>query len=120
MMSPYVQNVTKWINHYNPKTAPDANVTPPTDFMYNGQSNGVAHEGYMNVAQVEEKGPRPPVPSAGPSAALRTVSPGQVAIQQAAFDAKREEIEKDEARGDSAKSTKIMKVRKTQRNLRST
>ena len=72
----------------------------------------------MNVSQVEAAAPPPPVPTAGPSATLRTVSPAQVAIQQAAFNAKREEIEKDEAHAHSTKSTKTMKSKKSSVNIK--
>ena len=113
-MTPYVQNVTRWINHYRPKTAADTNVSPNSDNLFNGNSIGLAQHGHMNVSQVEQKAPAPPVPSTGPSTALRTVSSSQAAIQQAVLDAKREEIEKDEAVGKGRKksSTNGMKTKK--------
>ena len=116
MMSPYVQNVTKWIEHYNPKTAHDSNVTPYTDTSYNGNNIGLGQQGHMNVAKVEAKAPAPPVPSTGTTSALRTVSSAQAAVQQAAFDAKRKEIEKDESNAQSRKSNKVMKTKKTKKS----
>ena len=105
MMSPYVQNVTKWINHYSPKTTADTTVSPNSDNLFSGNSIGLAQQGHMNVSQVEQKAPAPPVPSTGPSTALRTMSTSQATIQQAVFDAKRDEIEKDEAGGKLQKYT---------------
>ena len=97
MMTPYVQNVTKWISHYEPKNNTDVNVTPPNDSQFTNNNGSLAQEGHMNVAQVETKGPPPTVPSTGQPTALKTVSTSQAAVQQAVFDAKRDEIEKSES-----------------------
>ena len=111
-MTPYVQNVTKWISHYNPDKASDVHVSPHTDSHFGVEGVGLAQEGRMGVAQVESKGPAPPVPSLGTPAALRTVATSQAAVQQAAFDAKREEIEKSEATAGSRKKTNSTQMKK--------
>lgn len=94
----YVQNVSRWIKHYDPDTAPDTSVPPPSDSVFSTDNAGIAHEGHMNVSQVEAKGPPPPVPSVGVPAAFRTISSSQATVQQAVFDAKREEIEQSESK----------------------
>ena len=74
MMTPYVQNVTKWISHYNPNKASDTHVSPHTDSHFVVEGVGLAQEGRMSVAQVESKGPEPSVPLLGTPTALRNCS----------------------------------------------
>ena len=112
MMVPYVQNVTKWIEYYNPKTVSAASDTPSIIGLAHGKSSGLAQEGSMNVQPVEAKGPIPAAPSIGSSTALRTISTSQSVIQQAALDAKREEIVKDESKGILEKTKRVMKAKK--------
>jgi len=96
----YVQNISKWVEHYNPSKPNGAHLKPFNDSVLHGDTAGIAQEGHMSVAPVEARLPAPAVPfgkNQAVPAGLRAISSAQATVQQAAFDAKREEIEKSEA-----------------------
>lgn len=125
--TPYVQNVSKWIQHYNPAGNADPHVSVPNDNPNSGETTGLAQEGQMAVSQVESSAPPMKVPHTSPNAALRTVSSSQATVQQAAFDAKRDEIlssesaaltaagSKKKKSGNKSQISKGRKVQKTKR-----
>ena len=93
MYTPYVQDVSRWLDHYKAKHSYNAMLTANSDNFSTPTTKGLAQESNMFVSKVEPRGPRPPVPSTGTPAALRTVSTSQGSLQQAMFDAKRAKIE---------------------------
>ena len=96
MNTPYVQDVNKWVDHYKSKHSYNAMLKRNSDNFDNfatSTTKGVAQESNMFVSKVEPRGPMPQVPSTATPAALRTVSTSQGALQQALYDAKREQIE---------------------------
>ena len=93
MYTPYVQDVSKWLNHFKSKQSfNDMLVANHDTSSATSTTQGLAQESDMFVTKVEPRGPRPPVPSTGIPVALRTVSSSQASVQEAMFDAKRAQI----------------------------
>lgn len=92
----YVQDVRKWVDYYSSGIhSPHSKKNSVPDGETSGTPNAgtISEIGPMSVAQVEPKLPLPPVPTAAGSAAFRTVTPSETAVQQATFDAMRTKID---------------------------
>ena len=94
MLQPYVQDVNRWIDYYKkgingPLQSRDLTNAHPTPAPNKGSLSETAD---ITVSSVEPKGPLPPVPSTGPSPAMKTISPSEAAVQQAAFNVKRQKL----------------------------
>ena len=111
MLPPYVQDVTQWVNYYRKHAGNKLNASAPNqDSALNNvkNSSGLAQEGSMSVLKVEPRGPAPPVPSTGPSAALNTITTSEASLQQAIYDAKRAQIQQSKAAA-AAGGSRVMK-----------
>lgn len=94
MYEPYVQNTDKWIAYYaqgihskQKGKMGDAETTAPPN------AGSLSELGNMSVTRVEPKGRAPPVPKAGGSVPLISVTPSESSVQQATFDAMRTTLE---------------------------
>ena len=103
MLPPYVQDVNKWVNYYKNLKGNKGNASSPKErgVINVSNSSGLAQQGTMSVLKVEPKGPAPPVPSTGPSAALNNVTSSEGSLQQSIYDAKREQIQQTKSAGGS-------------------
>ena len=93
MLTPYVQDVSKWINYYNRNGTSNSNVSKPEDNLQDSSNGGLAQESNMSVNKVEPRGPAPQAPNTGPSATLHNITPSQESLVQAAYTAKRIQME---------------------------
>ena len=85
MLTPYVQDVSKWIQYYNRNGTSNSNMlTPGENQSVSDNGVGLAKESNMAVAKVEPKGQAPQAPLTGPSASLHNVTPSQESVVQAA------------------------------------
>ena len=113
MLTPYVQDVSKWINYYNRHGTSNVNVAKPTENQHVAENTGMAQESTMSVNKVEPRGPPPPAPHTGPSASLQNVTPSHESVVQAAYTAKRVQIENNQLKGrKSGKNGKTKKKKK--------
>ena len=116
MLPPYVQDVTQWVNYYRKHAGNKLNASAPNqESALNNvkNSSGLAQTGSMSVLKVEPRGPAPPVPSTGPSAALKTTTASEASLQQAIYDAKRAQIQQSKAAAEAGGSRLMKKQTKT-------
>ena len=114
MGTPYVQDVSRWINYYSRHGTSLPNVdegTQPTDTV------GLAQESNMSVSKVEPKGSAPPPPHTGPSVTLHSVTPSQESVVQAAYSAKRVSLEKGNTNGQGTRSANSSKKKKKKKKV---
>ena len=101
MLTPYVQDVSKWIHYYNRNGTSNVNGSTQNENASSSKSDsvGLAQESNMSVIKVEPMGQAPPAPYTGPSASIHNVTPTQESVIQAAYTAKRVQIEKAQTNG---------------------
>ena len=99
MLTPYIQDVSKWIQYYKHSGTSSSNTGLPSENQYVSDSGGLAKESNMSLAKVEPNGPPPKAPLTGPSASLHNVTPSEESVVQAAYTAKRVQIENKQSRG---------------------
>ena len=99
MLTPYVQDVAKWISYYNRNGTSNSNVAKPPESLYVSDNVGLAQESNMSVSKVEPRGAPPKAPHTGPSASLQNVTPSQESVVQAAYTAKRDRIQMNQSNG---------------------
>ena len=99
MLTPYVQDVAKWISYYNRNGTSNSNVAKPTESLYVSDNVGLAQESNMSVSKVEPRGAPPKAPDTGPSASLQNVTPSHESVVQAAYTAKRDKIQMTQSKG---------------------
>ena len=117
MYTPYVQDVSKWLNHFKSKTSFNDMLVANHDTSSATNTNqGLAQESDMFVTKVEPRGARPPVPSTGIPIALRTVSSSEASVQEAMFDANRDQIDMTQATAANPANSKNPKPRKQTTN----
>ena len=127
MATPYVQDVSKWINYYSRHGTSTPNVGGHNDSTLSSDTGGLAQESKMGVSKVEPHGPPPPTPHTGPSMSLQSVTPSQESVVQAVYTTKRVLLDKTQTNGKRARpansskkkqvSGKVKKPTKKKANL---
>ena len=116
MFTPYVQDVSKWINYYSNHGTSIRNGSVSDQGLLPTDTVGLAQESNMSVAKVEPQGPPPPAPHTGPSLSLHSITPSHESVVQASYTAKRLSLEKTHLNGKTRRPVNPAKNNKKKKN----